>query len=152
MGEFAILTNRKRAIVALVHSVVFLLIAARQMQISAPAVGVWIPSRVTTGTWVLCAIFGVVSAILFWLFLISRGVTERVYFALCTVSATSGLLRTALGDHVFHAGLYIRVIMLSTAVVVGIAIARMHSAVSDRNAEFAPAADVADSEARTTNY
>ena len=31
MGEFSILTNRKRALVALVHSVVFLLIATRQM-------------------------------------------------------------------------------------------------------------------------
>ena len=31
MGEFSILTNRKRAMIALVHSVVFLLVAVQQM-------------------------------------------------------------------------------------------------------------------------
>jgi len=39
MGGFSILTNRKRAIVALVHSVVFLLIAVRQMVAANPAAG-----------------------------------------------------------------------------------------------------------------
>jgi hypothetical protein len=139
MGEFAILTNRKRAIVALVHSVIFLLIAARQMQVSAPAAGIWIPSAVTSGTWVLCAIYVIVSAILTWLFTISRGWIEKVYFGLCTVSAASGLLRTVAGDHAFHVGLYIRVVMLSTAVFVGMAILRTHS-------DFAASAETADSE------
>lgn len=151
MGEFAILTNRKRAIVALVHSVVFLLIAARQMQVSAPAVGLWIPSRVTPGTWALCAIYAVVSSILLWLFMISRGRTEKIYFALCTISATSGLLRTVLGDHAFHVGLYIRVVMLSTAVLVGIAIARSHAEFVARSSEFAPREEFVDSGSRTTN-
>jgi hypothetical protein len=139
MGEFAILTNRKRAIVALVHSIVFLLIAARQMQVSAPAAGIWIPSAVSSGTWVLCTIYGIVSSILTWLFTISRGWIEKIYFGLCVVSATSGLLRTVAGDHAFHAGLYIRVVMLSTAVFVGMAIVRTHS-------DFAATAETADSE------
>jgi hypothetical protein len=39
MGGFSILTNRKRAIVALVHSFVFLLIAVRQMVAASPASG-----------------------------------------------------------------------------------------------------------------
>ena len=127
MGGFSILTNRKRAIVALVHSVVFLLIAARQMVAVNPAAGIWVPSTVPRGTWVLCCIFTVVSSILLWLFVISRGKMEKFYFGLCTVSATSGLLRTAFGDQAFHAGLYIRVVMLVSAVLVGLLIVRTHS-------------------------
>ena len=126
MGEFSILTNRKRAIVALVHSIVFLLIASRQMIASNTAAGVWVAS-VSTGTWVLCGIFTIVSSILLWLFVISRGRMEKLYFGLCTVSATSGLLRTAFGDQAFHAGLYIRVVMLVSAVLVGLVILRAHS-------------------------
>jgi hypothetical protein len=127
MGGFSILSNRKRAIVALVHSVVFLLIATRQMVAATPVAGVWAPSAVSTGTWVLCIIYTIVSSILLWLLAISRGWMERVYFALCAVSATSGLARTLVGDARFHAGLYVRVIMLTSAVVVGFAIARLHS-------------------------
>lgn len=127
MRGFAILTNRKRAIVALVHSIVFLLIAFRQMVAAAPAAGIWLPATVSTGTWVLCSIFGVVSAILVWLFAISRGWIEKLYFGMCAVSATSGLLRTAFGDQAFHAGLYIRVVMLTSAVLVGMFIVRLHS-------------------------
>lgn len=126
MGEFSILTNRKRAMVALVHSVVFLLIATRQMIAANPAAGIWVAS-VSTGTWVLCGIFAIVSSILLWLFLISRGWMEKFYFGLCTVSATSGFLRTAFGDQAFHAGLYIRVVMLVSAVLVGLLIVRAHT-------------------------
>jgi hypothetical protein len=128
MREFSILTNRKRAIVALIHSIVFLLIAFRQMIAAAPASGIWIPATVPTGTWMICAIFTVVSAILLWLFAISRGWMEKLYFGMCTVSASSGLLRTAFGDQGFHAGLYIRVVMLTSAVLVGFLIVRIHSA------------------------
>lgn len=129
MGGFSILTSRKRAIVALVHSVVFLVIAARQMVAANPAAGIWMPSTVATGTWILCGIFTLVSAILLWLLVISRGWMEKFYFGLCTVSATSGLLRVAFGDRAFHAGLYIRVVMLVSAVLVGLFIVRMHSRV-----------------------
>ena len=52
---------------------------------------------------------------------------EKFYFGFCTISATSGLIRTAAGDQTFHAGLYIRVIMLVSAVLVGLVIVRMHS-------------------------
>ncbi len=127
MGGFSILTNRKRAIVALVHSVVFLLIAVRQMVAAQPSTGIWVASTVSRGTWILCGIFAIVSAILFWLLVISSGWMEKFYFGLCTISATSGLLRTAAGDQTFHAGLYIRVVMLVSAVLVGLLIVRMHS-------------------------
>jgi hypothetical protein len=131
VAEFTILTNRKRALVALVHSVVFLLIAVRQMLFATPAVGIWLPATVSTGTWILLAIFLIVSAILIWLFAISRGSMEKLYFGMCAISATSGLLRTAAGDQAFHAALYIRVAMLMSAVLVGLLIIRMHSERAD---------------------
>jgi hypothetical protein len=135
MGGFSILTNRKRAVVALVHSVVFLLIALRQMIAARPAAGIWLPSTVSRGTWILCGIFVIVSSILLWLLLISRGWMEKFYFAFCTVSATSGLLRTVAGDQAFHAGLYIRVVMLVGAVLVGMLIVRVHSRAHSEYAE-----------------
>src|SRR5208337_1326911 len=137
MGGFSILTNRKRAVVALVHSVVFLLIAVRQMVAANPAAGIWVPSSVPRGTWILCGIFVIVSAILLWLLVISRGWMERFYFAFCTISATSGLARTAAGDQAFHAGLYIRVVMLVSAVLVGLLIVRLHSRTHSQNPEYA---------------
>jgi hypothetical protein len=127
MSGFSILTNRKRAMVALVHSAIFLLVAVRQMVAANPAAGVWLPSKVSPGTWILCGIFVLVSAILLWLFLVSRGPMEKIYFGLCTMSATSGLVRTAAGDQAFHAGLYIRVVLLVSAVLVGFLIVRGHS-------------------------
>ena len=127
MSGFSILTNRKRAVVALVHSIVFLLIAVRQMVAANPVPGIWVASTVSRGTWILCGIFAVVSSILLWLLVISRGWMEKIYFAFCTISATSGLLRTAAGDQTFHAGLYIRVVMLVSAVLVGLVIVREHS-------------------------
>jgi len=127
MSGFSILTNRKRAIVALAHSLVFLLIAVRQMVAATPAAGVWITSAVRPGTWILCGIFAIVSSILLWLLIISRGWMEKIYFAFCTISAGSGLLRTAAGDQVFHTGLYIRVVMLVSATMVGLLIVRTHS-------------------------
>ena len=132
MGGFSILTNRKRAIVALVHSVVFLMIAVRQIIAAQPAAGIWVASTVSRGTWILCGIFTLVSAILLWLLVISRGWMEKIYFGLCTVSASSGLLRTAAGDRAFHAGLYIRVVMLVSAVLVGLLIVRVHSSTHAR--------------------
>jgi hypothetical protein len=138
MGGFSILTNRKRAIVALVHSVVFLMIAVWQMIAANPAAGIWVASTVSRGTWILCGIFTVVSAILLWLLVISRGWMEKFYFGLCTVSASSGLLRTAAGDQAFHTGLYLRVVMLVSAVLVGLLIVREHSRTQSRgSAEYA---------------
>ena len=92
-----------------------------------PATGVWLPSRVPPGTWALRGILGLVSTILLWLLVISRGWMERFYFRFCTLSATSGPLRTAAGDQAFRAGLYIRIVMLVSAVLIGRLIVRTHS-------------------------
>ncbi|MFZ0478722.1 MAG: hypothetical protein WAL71_06195 [Terriglobales bacterium] len=128
MREFAILINRKRALVALIHSLVFLLIAFRQMIAASPAAGIRLPAPVPAGTWVLCSIFAVVSSILLWLFAVSQGWLEKLYFGMCAASASAGLLRTVVGDQAFHAGLYIRVVMLTSAALVGMVIVRIHSA------------------------
>jgi len=145
MGRFAILTNRKRAVVALVHSLVFLVIAVRQMIVVTPAAGIWRISAVSTSTWILCSIFLVVSAILILLFAISRARIERLYFGLCTVSATAGLVRTTGGDRTFHSGIYVRVAALSIAVLVGWLIVRRHSnsAALCTGIDTAPSAELA---------
>jgi hypothetical protein len=135
MGGFAILTNRKRAIVALVHSLVFLLLATWQMVAASPALGIWAATGVPVSGWMLCGVYGVVSSILLWLFAISRGLAEKAYFALCTVSAASGLLRTVIGDSAFHSGRYIRVVMLATAAIVGVMIVRLHTELGSGNPE-----------------
>lgn len=135
MDEFAILTNRKRGLIALAHSVVFLLLATWQMAGGNPARGVVSVAQVSAGTWVIAAIYAVVSAILLWLFGISRGWMERLYFAFCAISATSGLLRTLLGDQRFHSGRFLRVAMLTSAVIVGLLIVRLHSAFIENKSE-----------------
>ena len=60
-----------------------------------------------------------VASILAWLVSVARGAKERVYFALCASSATFGLLRTIVGDAALPAAQYLRVIMLTSAVVLG---------------------------------
>jgi len=80
-----------------------------------------------TGDFVLIVIYLVVASILAWLVSISRGIRERLYFALCACSATFGLVRTTFGDATIPAAQYLRVIMLSSAVAVGILIVRSFS-------------------------
>jgi hypothetical protein len=125
MNEFGILTNRKRALIALIHSLVFLGIAMHGF--ASPKAGILLPGFVATADLILIAIYLVVASILAWLVSISRGSKERVYFALCASSATFGLLRTIFGDAALPAAQYLRVIMLTAAVVVGTWIFRSFS-------------------------
>jgi hypothetical protein len=122
--RYVILTNRKRAIVALVHTVVFLGLAffgfvtvVRPLQVSS-----------ARSSWVLAAVYLVVSAALLALTVVSRKAVERLYFALCATSAGFGLLRQIAGDPRMHLAVYVRVAMLACAVVVGTWIVRGHSA------------------------
>jgi len=124
MNDFGVLTNRKRAVVALIHSIVFLAVAFHGFV--SPKAGVLHGSG-ATGDFILIAIYMVVASILVWLMSISRSLVERAYFVLCAVSASSGLLRTTFGDHVVPPAQYLRVIMLSAAVGLGILIVRSHS-------------------------
>lgn len=124
MNDFGVLNNRKRALIALIHSVVFLGIAAHGfLSLKAGILG----GAAATGDFVLIGIYLVVASILVWLVGLSRCARERIYFALCACSATSGLLRTVFGDVSIPAAQYMRVAMLSSAVAVGILILRSYS-------------------------
>jgi hypothetical protein len=115
MNHFGVLTNRKRALIALIHSVIFLGIAVHGF--SAPKGGILRGGP--GGDFALVIIYLVVASILAWLVGISRAGIERVYFTLCACSASFGLLRTVFGDSSLPAAQYLRVIMLSSAVAVG---------------------------------
>ena len=124
MNDFGVLNNRKRALIALIHSFVFLGIAIHGFL--SPKAGI-LGGKGATGDFVLIVIYLVVASILAWLVSISRGIRERLYFALCACSATFGLVRTTFGDATIPAAQYLRVIMLSSAVAVGILIVRSFS-------------------------
>lgn len=124
MNDFGVLNNRKRALIALIHSFVFLAIAIHGF--ASPKAGVLGGSGVI-GDFILIGIYLVVASILAWLVSLSRCLRERAYFAMCATSASFGLLRTILGDSSLPIAQYMRVIMLSSAVAVGILILRNFS-------------------------
>ena len=80
-----------------------------------------------TADFILIAIYLVVASILAWLVILSRCARERIYFAFCASSATFGLLRSVFGDLAIPAAQYMRVVMLSSAVVMGTLIFRSFS-------------------------
>ncbi|MGP0018461.1 MAG: hypothetical protein ACLPHP_07830 [Candidatus Sulfotelmatobacter sp.] len=131
MNDFGVLTNRKRALIALIHSLVFLGIAMHGF--ASPKAGVLLPGSGATGDFVLIGIYLIVASILAWLVSIARCAKERVYFALCASSATFGLLRTIFGDASIPAAQYMRVIMLTSAVMVGGWILRCFSRPASEN-------------------
>ena len=127
MQEFAVLTNRKRAIIALIHSVFFLLLAILQLR-SERIPAIWYRIHGHFGSAVaLFMIYLIVTSILFWLTGISRSSIERFYFGFCSVSAGTGLLRAIFGDISMHAAPFVRVLMLGCAVVTGFLILKLHS-------------------------
>ena len=125
MNDFGVLSNRKRALIALIHSLVFLGIAMHGFV--SPKAGILLPGLVATADLVLIGIYLTVASILAWLVSIAHCAKERVYFVLCASSATFGLLRTVFGDSALPAAQYLRVIMLTSAVVVGTWIFRSFS-------------------------
>lgn len=130
MDGFRILTNRKRAIVALVHTVVFLAIALVQLALSRPTPHFALHASTTVSSAIMVGIYSIVTAALLLLFRISRGFRERLYFALCATSASFGLLRAVYGDPPMHFAHYFRVLMLSCAVLVGTVIVHSHSEIA----------------------
>jgi hypothetical protein len=125
MATFSILNSRKRAIVALIHSVFFLAVAGIQAVLSHARPLSFHGEKVTGGL-VLMGIYVVVTAVLLVLLAASHCALEKLYFALCAASAGFGLLRIVLGDPVMHANV-LRVLLLSCAVLVGFGILRTHS-------------------------
>jgi len=125
MERFAIINSRKRAIIALVHSVFFLGVAAVQLAISHALPLSAHGQRATAGM-LLLAIYLIVTSVLLVLLRFSACTRERLYFAFCAASAAFGLVRIILGDPVLHANV-LRVLLLFFAVVTGSAILRTHS-------------------------
>ena len=125
MHSFSILNSRKRAIIALVHTVIFLCVAALQTALSHAKAFSLHGDKVVGGI-VLLSIYTIVTTVLLLLLRAASHASERLYFALCATSAALGLLRILRGDPVLHAGV-LRVLLLSGAVVVGMLILRSHS-------------------------
>lgn len=125
MNEFSILSNRKRALIALIHSVVFLGIAMHGF--ASPKAGIIVPGEAPASDIVLIVIYLLVASTLGWLASISGCARERIYFSLCAGSATFGLLRTTFGDVALPAAQYMRVILLTSAVALGAWIVRSFS-------------------------
>jgi len=125
MNKYAILNNRKRALIALAHSLVFFGIALHGFVSPRAAVAFHGPGA-ATGV-ILVVIYLIVSSVLVWLVSLSRCLQERLYFALCASSATFGLLRILFGDAALPVAQYMRVLMLTSAVGVGIWIFRSFS-------------------------
>jgi hypothetical protein len=115
LKSYRILNTRKRVVVALVHTVVFLAVAVLGFFFPVAALRIGSPPS----AWIIAGVYVIVSSVLLWLTAISRGVVERLYFAFVTTSASFGLLRQLLGDPSIHAAVYVRVTMLACAVVTG---------------------------------
>lgn len=128
MQQFSILTNRKRTKIALIHSVVFLLIAMRGAARGSVVPPLWASTTVPPRTIALTCIYLIVSTVLVVLVRISRCSREKLYFAFCATSAGIGLLRYIFGDPALHAGLYLRVLLLTAAVITCVIILRLHPA------------------------
>jgi hypothetical protein len=124
MNDFGVLNNRKRALIALIHSVVFWGIALHGFAV--PKAGI-VHGPGATGDFILIPVYLLVTSILSWLVSISRCTREKIYFALCATSATFALLRTTFGDAAMPAAQYLRVLMLSSAIAVGALILRAYS-------------------------
>jgi len=125
MDRFAIITNRKRAIIALVHSAFFLGVAGVQLAISHAA-AFPIHGEKKLGGIFLLAIYVIVTTVLLFLLRVSHCAKEKLYFAFCASGAAFGLVRILLGDPVLHASV-LRVLLLGCAVLTGTVILRKHS-------------------------
>ncbi|MGB8888901.1 MAG: hypothetical protein WCC87_19390 [Candidatus Korobacteraceae bacterium] len=133
MDRFAIINSRKRAVIALVHSVFFLGVAGLQLAISHAEPFSIRGEKIAAGI-VLLVIYVIVTVVLLVLLRFSHCAKEKLYFAFCAASAGFGLLRILLGDPVLHANV-MRVLLLSCAVFVGSGILRTHSAAAASEVE-----------------
>jgi hypothetical protein len=119
---YFVITNKKRAIVALAHSLVFLGLAIAMYK-PPNAIGF-----ATTTSTIMTVVYFIVTSILLWLALASKAPNEKLYFGLCATSAGFGLLRMVVASPLLAiAAVYVRVSMLGMAVVVGIGLLRSHA-------------------------
>lgn len=127
MEDYAVLNNRKRAVIALVHSVFFLLIAVRGAATASTTRPIWLAGDALPSSVAMMLIYLIVSSILLILVGMSGCARERLYFGFCACSASVGFLRAVFGDPNVPAGQYVRVAMLLCAVVTGTVIMREHA-------------------------
>ena len=120
MGGYVVLTNRKRAVVALAHSVAFLALATYGLRGSARPLQWTSPPSL----WAMPVIYLVVSTVLIVLTKLAGNASERLYFGFCATSASFGLARQIGGDPQLHVAVYVRVTMLACAVLTGLWILR----------------------------
>ncbi len=127
MNQYGILNSRKRAFIALIHTVAFGLLATYQFITRQHPVALLSAGRGhMAGPLVLTAIYSIVTVVLLILLSYSLCALERLYFACCAASAAIGFLRSLFGDPTTYAGLAARVMLLGSAVLVGTAIMRNH--------------------------
>lgn len=124
MDNFAILTSRKRAMIALVHSVAFLMLACFTSLRTVMPLSIHAHHASAVA---LLLMYGTVTAVLTFIFVISGCVRERLYFGLCATSAGTALMRTIVGDRALHGAQYLRVLALMCAVLVGSAIVKSYT-------------------------
>lgn len=118
---YFVITNKKRAIVALVHSIAFLGLAIAMYK-PPKAIGF-----ATTASTMMTVVYCIVTSILLWLALASKVRDEKLYFGLCATSAGFGLLRMAVAGPVLAmVAVYVRVSMLGMAILVGVGLLRTH--------------------------
>ncbi len=129
MDGFRILTNRRRTIIALAHTVLFLAIAVIQLALSHSTPRFMLHAHSTVSSAIMVSIYFIVTTVLLVLFAISRAMIERLYFALCASSASFGLLRSVFGDPPMHFANHFRVLLLSAAALVGFVILRVHAGI-----------------------
>lgn len=123
MNDYTILNSRKRAKIALIHTAVFLFVAAiTGMRVVHP-----LEMGSPVGEWAPAGVYLIVSTVLLWLTSISGAQRERHYFACCSTSAMLGLARQLMGDPTLHAAVYIRVLMLFCAACLCTIIVREYS-------------------------
>lgn len=137
MSQYGILNSRKRAIIALVHSIAFGLLAFYQLAVGqrpVPLVSAVRPH--VAGPLAMTVIYLIVTSVLVILVGYSRNSMERLYFAFCSTSAGVGLLRVIFGDPTLHFGSLVRVFMLGCAVVTGALIFREHSSRQPQFVEY----------------
>lgn len=127
MPVFAILTNRKRALIALIHAGAFWGLAVRDFAVSSRLGGILGASTGMGRSTAFFVVYLIVTIVLGYLFVVSKCANEQLYFALCTASAGTGLLRAMVGDSAFPAGQYLRMGLLACAVLAGFVILRRHS-------------------------
>jgi len=127
MNRYGILNSAKRAVIALIHTVVFGLLALYQLLIRQHP---WPLLSAGPGHFIgpiaLTTIYFIVTIVLLTLLRYSRCSLERLYFSLCATSAALGLVRALVGDPTAYAELLARAVLLGCAVITGTLIWRNH--------------------------